>query len=148
MKVLACLFGLSTLLGPAAQGQEVDTRTAVLCSQAMLLGTKASAELCKWKRTATDDAIDAALSDIDTFIIKNSSRLVSQDQLDVYEASSIQQSVEAYAAEPGYCRFDPADKSAPAALPWALHTMKAAKLSAWIADDLSVPREPDMNPCL
>lgn len=132
------------------QAPAVDTsgKGAVLCLMHVLVGTKAGVEVCKWTRTPADDVIDKGLADIAAFAVANSSRLVMREQFDDYVKGELDVYRDAYDQEPGYCTADPKNQESEAALPWMFHTMDPAKLTAAIADTLSVPREPLLSPCL
>ena len=125
---------------------------AVLCFQEILIGTKASVEACKWTRTLTDDVIDKALSDIAAFVVANSSRSVTREQVD----NDAKDRLKFYLDEAGqyatdYCPANPEDpenKDTGGALTWMFHTMEPATLRALVTDTLSIPREPLLNPCL
>jgi hypothetical protein len=154
----ALLFAVAAVLivaSTSAVAQDGDSPTidnsgkgAVLCLMHMLVGAKASAGICKWARTPADDVIENGLSDIAAFAVANSSRPVTREQFDYYVKSELKIYSDGYSQDPGYCTADPKNSESGAALPWMFHTMEPKKLRAAIADTLSIPREPLLNPCL
>jgi hypothetical protein len=132
------------------QAPAVDTggKVPVLCLMHMLVATKASAEICKWSRMPADDVIDKGLADIAAFAVVNSSHPVTLEQSNDHVKRELKVYRDAYSQESAYCTANPKDSDSEAALPWVFHTMDPARLRALIADTLSVPREPRLNPCL
>lgn len=118
---------------------------AVLCLQQVLPSAKAVVEACGWERTSTDDAIDNALTDIDAFVIANSSQPVTQEQINQFKSEQLDDARAHISAEPGVCSRDP--KASDDGLFWAIHTMDVTEFVALTADALSIPREPVLNPC-
>ena len=118
---------------------------AVLCAWSIYTTTQTIRDTCQWERTPADDAIDTGVADIEAFIIKNSAKPVTPEQLALTKQDAAADLVQAIAATPDMCTANRQDQS-PLALLWAMRTQEPADLTAQIADLLSVPREPVMNP--
>jgi hypothetical protein len=156
--LIPALFAFAATSSLAQNGPEhpqIDNsgKGAVLCLQEMLIATKAGVQACKWTRTPTDDVIDKALSDIAAFVVANSSRPVTREQIDKDAEDELRfyldDATGEYASD--YCPAnpeDPVNKNKGGVLTWTIHTMAPATLSAMVADALSIPREPLLNPCL
>lgn len=139
------IFSLATLLllGPAkAQAPEIDGsgKGAVLCAWLIYTGFQAQRQACAWEPVPADAAIDQAVSDIENFIIENSSTPVTLEQL----AEGRQRQMETVDS----CEFDPDDHTSWTAMVWAARQQSEADIGRAVADLLSVPREPVINPCL
>jgi hypothetical protein len=152
--LIPALFACAVTSTLAQDHPQIDNsgKAAVFCLQEILIATKAGVQACKWKRTPTDDVIDKALSDIAAFVVVNSSRPVTREQVDKDATDRLAFYLDEAGQSPeDHCPADPADpknKDTGPDLVWMLHTMEPAALSGLVADSLSIPREPLLNPCL
>lgn len=134
---------------PAAEVQyDTSGKGAVLCAELILMEVRYMTQLCKWERTPADDAIDKAIIDIDAFVLQNSSTPLTQEQLDQQKLDYFSHRERPGDTPPLRCVADPMRLASDMKFLWDLHQQDAAKLEAWIADLLSIPREPLLNPCL
>ena len=151
-RIVAMLLGLWLGVQAVCAGEAVQYDTsgkgAVLCSQLMLMEVRYVSQLCRWARTPADDAIDKGIADIDAFVLKNSSRPVTQEMLDQRKADYFAGRPKPGGALPRRCTADPKDFDSDTALLWSIHQMDPAALAASTAELLSIPREPLLNPCL
>ena len=145
---LALCLSIATALGQDIPKVDNSGKGAVLCAEMILLDTIAITKACKWDRVATDDVIDAAVKDIDAFVIANSRSPVTQTELDQQEAAYMSRSASLVVAQPEQCKVDPEDNTSGFTVSWQLRQMTPLATKAWIKDLLSIPREPLLNPCL
>ncbi|MDR2219471.1 MAG: hypothetical protein LBE24_02715 [Methylobacillus sp.] len=121
---------------------QVDTsgHGAVLCSWAIYVEVQAITAACQKPRKPADDAIDAAIVDIDKFIIANSSERPTQANLDEFKhrvtGTASPEQIKEYCAQPD----DPIINE--------IRSMSPDKIREQVKHLLAVPREPVMNPCL
>lgn len=134
---------------PAAEVQyDTSGKGAVLCTELILMEVRYMSQLCKWERTPADDAIDRAINDIDAFVLENSSTPVTQEQLDQQKLDYFSHREKPGDTSPIRCVADPVKFDTDMKFLWDIHQQDPAKLTAWILDLLSIPREPLLNPCL
>ncbi|MDB5536726.1 MAG: hypothetical protein JWP26_3956 [Devosia sp.] len=96
---------------------------------------------CGWVHNAVDSAVEAGIAKMDAFIIENSSTPVSQQTLDEKKLTFASQ------VPDNACAFKPGDGSFTSMI-WGMRQGDPATVTSDIAELLSVPREPLMNPCL
>ena len=138
------VFTTLLLASPAfAQTAAADStgKGAVLCSWMIYTGIQAQRDACDWEPVPADAAIDQAVTDIEAFIVENSTQPVTLEQLAAHKKSQAGPTVES-------CEFDPEDRTSWPAMAWAARKVDPAEINRDTADLLSVPREPVMNPCL
>lgn len=127
---------------------DTSGKGAVLCAELILMEARYMSQLCKWERTPADEAIDQAIADIDAFVIANSSEPVTQEQLDQRKVDYFSSRPVPGEVPPPRCVADPTKLDSDTKFLWDVHSQEAAQVEGWIADLLSVPREPLLNPCL
>ena len=127
---------------------DVSGKGAVLCTWSILTAVQATTEVCGWKRLPIDATIDAAIADMDKFIIDNMPTPITQGELDERkrrdregvwgaEADQIASMCELSSEADTHANFASSMRQTdPVALAMSIH------------DSLSLPREPVMNPCL
>jgi hypothetical protein len=125
---------------------------AVLCLWHILLHTQAVVERCGWERLPVDDAIDRAIIATDAFIIANSSSPVTQDDLAAAKArisaAAIGEMSSPAPSRSWVCSVQEGQYT-PGTLAQAMREdFTSQELDLWIADALSVPREPVLDPCM
>lgn len=127
---------------------DVSGKGAVLCAWSILVAVQATTEACGWKRLPVDAAIDAAIADMDKYIIENMPTPITQGDLDErkrhdregvwgVEADEIALMCELSSETDTYANFAS-----------SMRQIDPATLATSIQDSLSIPREPVMNPCL
>ncbi len=132
--------------GPFALGQDQfaydrSGSGAVLCAWTIYLETQAATKACALPRTPTDNAIDQAVSDIDDFIIANSSLHPTRAALEDFKRRTSEAFINQLHAHDfdGFCRGRD------------LATFRSgtpASVASSVRALLAKPREPVMNPCL
>jgi hypothetical protein len=131
---------IDTLHVPGGTIQSDRTgKGAVLCVWMIYAEVQATGQTCfKGQDQAFQAELDSSIKRIDAFIIKNSSRPVTQAGLDARKAQGRQQ----LGAIKNLCT------SGAAQMYQALRAGGPDKLRASTTDLLSIPREPVTNPCL
>ncbi len=120
------------MLGPPQF--ENDPQGAVLCIWGLYLELTATVSVCKLPRTATDDAMDAAIVSMDAFIKENSSLHPTTEMLEDFKARAT-----AHVTASSRVCLNPDITAFRAASPQDIREGTARLLA--------VPREPVMNPC-
>ena len=133
-----------------AAKSDMTGKGAVLCAWSIYASVQYTTRKCGWTRSAVDDAIDQAVAEIDRFIIDNMPSPVTQAQLDETKRNDNDWlwggSAESIAKR---CAVEDVNEGGPAAFAWQYRSNSDAdSLRAGVADLLSIPREPVMNPCL
>jgi len=135
--------------GIGVTGIDNSGHGAVMCVWSIYVALSVALDVCD---STPDPAVKAALSDairqMDEFIIKNSLTPVSQAELDARKAG---ERTKGLAVISGLSKDDASRKCASGDISKMLAAFKTApagKLKAEIANLLSVPRPPVMNPCL
>lgn len=140
--ILAGVMSISTVLGQNAPQIDNSGKGAVLCGYMIYTEVSASSEVCQIPRTAWDDALDHGIADIEDFIVANSSQPVTLEQLrrgtDLRAARLMEDVHQSPDHLTSFCQSD--------FLLFRQGTAEDLKLQ--VADMLSVPREPLLNPCL
>jgi len=112
---------------------------AVLCMWGILEAVRATGRECFEGQDQEFQAeLDSSLARIDQFIIRNSSRPVTQAGLELRRSQAVQQ----LRSSGNVCAGDTAK------MYQALRTGGADRLRGYVTDMLSIPREPVINPCL
>jgi hypothetical protein len=114
---------------------------AVLCTWTVYLTVQAQTAACKLARKPADDAIDAAITAIDDFILENSSLRPTRATLDDFKRRTAA-SLERAAKEGGLqkiCSGRDLDK---------LRSSSPDQIKASTEALLATPREPVMSPCI
>lgn len=129
---------------------DMSGKGAVLCLWSIYAGVQYTTRKCGWTRLAVDDAIDQAVVDIDQFIIDNMPTPVTQAQLDEMKRKDNDW---LWGGSPAsiakMCAVEDMNEGGPAVFAWQYRSNSDAEsLRAGVADLLSIPREPVMNPCL
>lgn len=132
--------GIETLRsGDRTIQTDVTGKGAVLCSWGILEAIRAAGRECFKGQDAEFQAeLDDSLSRIDQFIIRNSSRPVTQAGLDIRRAQALKQ----LHSIGNICTGDAAKMYE------GLRARGASQLHASTTELLSIPREPVINPCL
>jgi hypothetical protein len=125
--------------GPAGVETDRSGKGAVLCAWGIYEAARAAGRACFDGQDGPFQAeLERSISRIDQFILANSSRHITQAQLDERRRRGLEEVRQAG----DIC------KGAAAQMYVALRTRGAAALGAGTDELLSVPREPVMNPCL
>ena len=112
---------------------------AVMCLWGLLEAARLAGDTCVGGGDAAFRAeLARSITDVDAFILKNSSVSVTPAQLEARRAAGAEQ----------VRRAGPVCTGGAHAMYEALRTRGATALRASTADALSVPREPVLNPCL
>ncbi len=128
-------------------GQQVGTDTsrhgAVLCSWEMMVGLKAAADICfPQEFTEVSELLGEAIAAYDTFIVANSLTPVTKADLE----ARAEERARRLKAGGQACLNMRRDLLEPFAE--RLKTRSRAEVMRSVAEALSVPRPPVMNPCL
>jgi len=127
---------------------DVSGKGAVLCTWSILTAVQATTEVCGWKRLPIDAAIDAAIADMDKFIIDNMTTPITQGELDERKRRDREgvwgAEVEQIAL---MCELS-SEADTHANFASSMRQTNPVALAMTIHDSLSLPREPVMNPCL
>ena len=112
---------------------------AVLCIWGILEAARAAGRECfKGQDQEFQSELDASLARMDQFIIQNSSHHLTQAGLETRRAQSIRQ----LHSLGNICTGDAGGMYA------VFRTRGVAQLRTLVAENLSIPREPVINPCL
>jgi hypothetical protein len=127
------------VLGPAQF--KSDSHGAVLCAWGLFLGTQAETKACNLERRPVDDAIDEAVSEMDDFILANSSLHPTKAMLADFKRR---------AEEPTISKITSGDPDKICTGPdlAAFRSLTPERIKASMKDLLTPPREPVMNPCV
>lgn len=127
---------------------DVSGKGAVLCTWSILTAVQATTEACGWKRLPVDAAIDAAIADMDKYIIDNMPTPITQGDLDEQKRHD-REGVWGVAADQIalMCELS-SETDTYANFASGMRQIDPATLATSIQDTLSIPREPVMNPCL
>ena len=128
-------------LGPDQFAFDKSGSGAVLCAWSIYLETQAATKACGLLRTSADDSIDRAVSDIDGFIIANSSLRPTRAALEEFKRRTSEAFINDLRRRDleKFCR-GPDLKVFRGGPPTSI----ASSVRALLAK----PREPVMNPCL
>jgi hypothetical protein len=144
--VIAALLSLSSPSSATAQEfsfeHDESGKGAVVCSYAIYVGVQAVTKHCGWSRGPTDDAVDRAIKSMEQFIIANNKVPVTQEMLDRLRAREFEKH------RGVSCERDPGNFGSSIEFIYMLRTQPPEEIDAGVADLLSIPREPRMNPCL
>jgi TonB family protein len=128
-------------LGPGQFAFDTSGSGAVLCAWSIYLETQAATKACALPRTPTDDAIDRAVSDIDDFIIANSSLHPSRAALDDFK----RRTSEAFIDQLHRRDFESFCGGSDLAM---FRSGSPIRVASSVRTLLAKRREPLMNPCL
>jgi hypothetical protein len=118
-----------------------DSHGAVLCAWGLFLGVQAETKACNLQRRPVDDAIDEAISEMDDFILANSSLHPTKAMLADFKRRAEEQTVAKIASG------DP-DKICSGKDLATFRNLTTDRIKASMKDLLTPPREPVMNPCV
>ncbi len=146
----ATLLALLALAAPVAaqDAQEADTsgKGAVLCGYTIYLQSQQVTALCEWDRVPGDDAIDRAVTAIEAFIVANSAVPVTAAQLAEARTLNFERLKSDFGPQAeALCSRTNGDPSIEFIA--ALRAQPPEETDASVADMLSIPRPPLMNPC-
>lgn len=124
---------------------EIDRsgKGGVLCVWGIYVTIEAVAERCALPDAPGTAAIREAIAEMDEFILKNSSVIRDRDALEAFRRK-IQREALSGAPASGACDLDPEILG----FVDILRRAPPARIRTEIAELLSLPREPTMNPCL
>ncbi len=123
-----------------ASGTDESGKGAVLCVWNRLAEVKAVADYCETPRAPVDDAIDNAITEIETFILENTTSGITKTSLNqtkIELMADLPNRDDALAGTGGVCTGDNL----------GLRDSGPEAIRQMTADLLSVPREPVWNPC-
>ncbi len=127
---------------------DVSGKGAVLCTWSILIAVQATTEVCGWKRLPIDAVIDAAIADMDKYIIDNTPRPITQAELDERKRREREGSWRAKADQiASMCELN-SEADTRANFASSVRQTDPVELARSIHDSLSIAREPVMNPCL
>jgi hypothetical protein len=129
------------VLGPRQFERDSSGKGAVLCAWSIFLSVQTHTKDCGLTRRPVDDVIDEAISQIDEFILANSSLHPTRAALEEFKRAAAeferglarQRSPKQFCENTDYEIWRGADPE---------------KIRASVNALLSIPREPVMNPCL
>jgi hypothetical protein len=127
------------VLGP--RQFEADTSGAVLCVWSIYLTIQAAIVACGIPRQSSDDAIDKDITEMDEFILANSSLRPTRTMLDDFKRRTAEREM-SILRQQGLQKFcDGSDIK-------HFRNLSPDYIQTEIRKLLAVPREPVMNPCL
>jgi hypothetical protein len=129
------------VLGPDQFKFDQTHGGAVLCAWSIYLQTQAATKVCGLTRTPTDDAIDRAITEVDAFIMANSSLHPTRAALDDFKRRTSESFVHSLQSRDlqAYCRGEDLQ---------AFRGGSPAQVEQSVRALLATPREPVLNPCL
>jgi hypothetical protein len=139
------LFATVALTMPVlGEDQKPDKKGAVLCAWGIYLIVQMHTAACGWARQPVDDAIDQAIADMEAFILANSSVFRTRAMLEDFKRGATGPSGFVDSAgskerceDPGVNRFVA-----------NIRQTDPDKFRESMKEFLSVPRDPQLNPCL